>query len=91
MHPLEPRARCGPACLPATDVSTRPVVAPPSRPLLWHLQGSRMLPRRSYHLKKLPMVALVNAGSIRKSIPAGPITAQAVLEAVPFPNWCATM
>lgn len=50
-----------------------------------------MLPRRSYHLKKLPMVALVNAGSIRKSIPAGPITAQAVLEAVPFPNWCATM
>lgn len=47
-----------------------------------------MLPRRSYHaLKRLPMVSLVNAGSIRKSIPAGPITAQNVVEIVPFPNY----
>ena len=38
---------------------------------------------------QLPWVALVNAGSVRASIPAGPISQQQITELVPFPNWWA--
>lgn len=36
---------------------------------------------------RLPWVVLVNGGSVRASIPAGPITPQQVAELVPFSNW----
>ncbi|KAI7845123.1 hypothetical protein COHA_001328 [Chlorella ohadii] len=37
--------------------------------------------------EQLPWVALVNGGSVRASIPAGPISQQQVLDLVPFPDW----